>query len=140
MAYDCNMETIAVRVRAYMYMYIHVYYIMYMKRHVYSTLAKLVVQEENPDPIHYTRMVQTRKQKMNRTPVCPALRTGMVGETSFVCLYVYCTCVIVLRLSLLLQMSRDRKGSKSVEVWMASTLEQQTMVYINTFSFLFVMM
>ena len=50
------------------------------------------------------------------------------------------TCVIVLRLSLLLQMYRDRKGSKSVEVWMASTLEQQTMVYICTFSFLFVMM
>ena len=63
-----------------------------MKIHVYSTLAKLVVKEEkkeNPDPIHYTRTVQTRKHKMTRTPGCPALRTGMVGETSFVCLYVY---------------------------------------------------
>ena len=63
-----------------------------MKIHVYSTLAKLVVKEEkkeNPDPIHYTRTVQTRKHKMTRTPGCPALRTGMVGETSFVGLYVY---------------------------------------------------
>ena len=71
-----------------------------MKRHVYSTLAKLVVKEDNPDPIHYTRRVQTRKHKMNRTPVCPALRTGMVGETSFVCLYIYCTCFHILALYL----------------------------------------
>ena len=80
MAYDCNMETIAVRVCAYMYI------------HVYSTLAKLVIEKEkkeNPDPIHYTRTVQTRKYKITRTPGCPALRTGMVGETSVVFLYVY---------------------------------------------------
>ena len=58
MAYDCNMETVGVRVRAC------------MKIHVYSTLAKLVVKEEkkeNPYPIHYTRTVQTRKHKMTRT-------------------------------------------------------------------------
>ena len=38
----------------------------YIKIHVYSTLAKLVVEEEkkgNPDPIHHTRTVQTRKHK-----------------------------------------------------------------------------
>ena len=48
-----------------------VLYGIYMKIHVYSTLAKLVVKEEkkeNPDPIHYTRVVQTRKHKMTRTP------------------------------------------------------------------------
>ena len=59
-----------------------------MKIHVYSTLAKLVIKVENPDPIHYTRTIQIRKHTMTRTPGCPALRTGMVGETSFVCLYV----------------------------------------------------
>ena len=48
--------------------------------HVYSTPAKLVVKEEkkeNPDPIHHTQTVQTRKHTMTRTPECPALRTGM---------------------------------------------------------------
>ena len=28
----------------------HVHYVQYMKLHVYGTLAKLVVKEENPDP------------------------------------------------------------------------------------------
>ena len=55
-----------------------------MHVHMYNILAtcKLVVKEEkkeNPDPIHYTRTVQTRKHKMTRRPGCPALRTGMVG-------------------------------------------------------------
>ena len=49
--------------------YLHVYVCTYMYVHVhevYSILAKLVVKEEkkeNPDPIHHTRMVQTRKHK-----------------------------------------------------------------------------
>ena len=53
---------------------------------MYSTLAKfveLVVEEENPDPIHHTRTIQTHIHKMTRTPGCPALRTGMVGEIYF---------------------------------------------------------
>ena len=33
---------------------------------------------------------------------------------------------------ILLQMYKNTKGSKSVEVWMASTLEQQTMVHVYT--------
>ena len=50
-----------------------------MKIHVYSKLAKLVVKEENPDPIHHPRTVQTCKHKIIRTPGCPTLRTGMMG-------------------------------------------------------------
>ena len=54
----------------------------YMKLHVDSTpnLAKLVAEEEkeeNPDPIHCT---QTVTRHMNGTPVCPAMRTGAVGQ------------------------------------------------------------
>ena len=30
---------------------------------VYSTLAKLVIKKENPDPIHHTRTVQTQKEQ-----------------------------------------------------------------------------
>ena len=37
----------------------------------------------------HARRGLTSKHTMTRTPGCPALRTGMVGETSFVCLYVY---------------------------------------------------
>ena len=79
----------------YMYMYLHVhncssikrpncsivfpflspmcYTFVYMKVRVYSTLDKLVVKEEkkeNPDPIHHTKTIQTRKHKMTRTPGC----------------------------------------------------------------------
>ena len=46
----------------YMYMYTCTVYI-----HVYSTLANLVIKKENPDPIHHTQAVQTRKHKMTRT-------------------------------------------------------------------------
>ena len=40
---------------------------MYIKVHVYSTLAKLVIEEEkkgNPDPIHHTQTIRTCKHKM----------------------------------------------------------------------------
>ena len=40
---------------------------MYMKIHVYSTPAGSVVKEEkkeNPDPIHHTKTIQTRKHTM----------------------------------------------------------------------------
>ena len=50
------------------YMYIVYQSMVYMKIHVYSTLAKLVVKEEkkeNPDPIHHTRTVQIHKHKVN---------------------------------------------------------------------------
>ena len=43
-----------------------------MKIHVYSTLARLVVKEEkkeNPDSIHYTKTIETRKHTMTRTPI-----------------------------------------------------------------------
>ena len=55
---------------------------MYMKMRVYSTLAKLVVEEEkkgNPDLIHHTQTGQTHKCKMNKTPGCPALRTDKLN-------------------------------------------------------------
>ena len=55
------------------------YVYMYIKIHVYSTLAKLVIKKENSDPIHPTQTVQTCKHTMTRTPGLPALRTGMVG-------------------------------------------------------------
>ena len=54
-------------------------FVMYMKIHVYNTLVKLVAKKENPDTKHHTRTIQACKHKMNRTPGCPALRTGMVG-------------------------------------------------------------
>ena len=51
-----------------LYMYnvhvqVHTCIYMYMKIHVYSTLARLVVKEEkkeNPDPIHHTQTIQTQ--------------------------------------------------------------------------------
>ena len=54
-----------------------------MKIHVYSTLAKLVVKEENPDPIHHTQTLQTHKHKMTvymikiNEPQLPWLRTAI---------------------------------------------------------------
>ena len=49
--------------------------------HVYSTLAMLVVMEEEketPGPMYHTRTIRTCKHKTSGYPV--ALRTGMVGK------------------------------------------------------------
>ena len=47
----------------YAYMSTHKCIYMYMKIHVYSTLARFVIKEEkkeNPDPIHHTKTIQTQ--------------------------------------------------------------------------------
>ena len=52
--------------------------VVYIQKYMCKSVAE-EEKKENPDPIHHTGTIQTHKHKMNRTPGCPALRTGMVG-------------------------------------------------------------
>ena len=63
----------------------------YMKIHVYSTLARLVVKEEKKTQTRNTTIqtIQTCEHKTKRTPGSPALRTGMVGSCTCTYSYMY---------------------------------------------------